>query len=144
MPARFPQKEESGLRVDRGHLIVLGLVDFGEWLFEYLADGIDRNIGPAHGGDGIGEQFLDGGRRRQVALQGNGLGARGLDGRDGRVGIGLGCGAVVVDRNRARALGGQIASNQAAQILGPACDERNLALDGMVCHGKSPARVDGA
>ncbi len=33
--------------------------------------------------------------------------------------------------------------DQAAQVLGAAGDQCDFALDGMVCHGKSPACVDG-
>ncbi len=53
----------------------------------------------------------------------------GLNGGDGGVRVGLGSGAVVVDRHRLGALFGQIAGDQPAQVLGAAGDEDGFALD---------------
>ena len=114
MAARFAQEEEGGLGVHRRHLVVFGFADLGEGLLQYFADGVDGDVGPAHGSDGVSEQLLDGGGGGQVCLQRDGAGACRLDGGNGRVRFGFGRGAVVVDRHRAGALLRQIARDQAA------------------------------
>ncbi|MNV86602.1 hypothetical protein D3C71_1806510 [compost metagenome] len=139
MAARFAQEEEGGLGVDRRHLVVLGFADLGEGLLQHFADGVDGNVGSAHGGDGVGEQLLDGGGGGQVRLQCDGLCAGRLDRGNGRIRFGFGRGAVVVDRHGAGALLRQVARDQPAQVLGAAGDQYDFALDGMVCHGKTPS-----
>ena len=67
--------------------------------------------------------------------KGDGLRARGLDRGDGRLGI-LGAGrAVIVDHDGLCALRREIPRQQAAKVLGSACDQGNFVLKGSICHG---------
>src|SRR5690606_3200372 len=56
-------------------------------------------------------------------------------GGDGLLGVFPGAGAVVVDGDGAGAVPGQVGGDQAAQVLGAASDQDDLAFDGMICHG---------
>mgnify|MGYP006906081908 CR=1 FL=1 len=117
MLAGFLDEEEGRLGVDGAHPVIFGLADLDDGLLQYLADGVDGDVRTADGGDSIGEQFLDGPGAGQVGLEGHRFRARSLDGGNGRIGIRLAGGAVVVDRNGFRAMGGEIAGDQSAEVL---------------------------
>ncbi len=65
LPASL-RKKKADFRVDCGHLVIFGLGDLDDGLLQHLADGVDGDVRPADGGDGIGEQLLDRARRGQV------------------------------------------------------------------------------
>ena len=133
--AGFAQEEERRLGIDRAHLVVFGLADLGDGFLQHLADGVDGDVRLAHRGDGVGEQLFHGRGAGEIALQRYRLGSGCLQRGDGGVGIGLARGAVVVDGDRLRAVGGEITGDQPAQVLGAAGDEDGLAFDGVVDHG---------
>lgn len=119
MLAGFAQEEERRLGIDRAHLVVFGLADLGDGFLQHLADGVDGDVRLAHRGDGVGEQLFHGRGAGEIALQRYRLGSGCLQRGDGGVGIGLARGAVVVDGDRLRAVGGEITGDQPAQVLAP-------------------------
>lgn len=119
MLAGFAQEEERRLGIDRAHLVVFGLADLGDGFLQHLADGVDGDVRLAHRGDGVGEQLFHGRGAGEIALQRYRLGSGCLQRGDGGVGLGLARGAVVVDGDGLRAVGGEIAGDQPAQVLAP-------------------------
>jgi hypothetical protein len=77
----------------------------------------------------VGEQLLHRRGRAQVRLQGHGLRARRLHGRHGGLGVGPGGRAVVVDGHGLGAVLGQVAGDQAAQVLRATGDQHHLAFE---------------
>jgi hypothetical protein len=91
--------------------------------FSTLPDGVDGDVRTAQSGDRVGEQFRDGTGRRQVCLQGDRFGSGGLDGGHRGVRIRFGRRTVVMDGDRPRAMGREIAGDPPAEVLRPAGDD---------------------
>src|SRR5690606_37452292 len=77
-----------------------------------------------------------------IRLNSDRLRACGLDSRQGRLGIRSAGPAVVMNRHGLGTLLRQISRNQAAEVFSAAGDQYDFALNGMVCHGKSPVRME--
>lgn len=136
MFARFAQEEEGGFGVDRAHLVIFGLGDLDEGFLQNLADGVDGDVDAAERGFGIGKQLLDIGRAGEVASEGVSCGTGRLDRRYGFFRRRPGSGAVVMDGDAACAVLGEIARQEAAEVLRAAGDQNGFSLDAMVCHGR--------
>ncbi|MNI60589.1 hypothetical protein D3C73_1158160 [compost metagenome] len=135
MASGLLEEEERRLRVDRAHLVVLRFADLQHRLLQHFADGVDRDVRATDRGNRVGEQPPHCRGRGQIGLQRHGLCTCGLHGCNGRLGIGLGSSAVVVDDDGLGALLGEVAGDQPAEVLGTAGDQHGLALDTVVGHG---------